>query len=561
MRTLFRLFRAGFHTTLLFFLPWGIGALLGTVLDIEQVASSAKDFARMFVLVALPLLVLQVVAIGVKVSRELRMARAEGVSGFVALVDALDRHVRILTERGMGMAVASLLMIGAALAAKFAELGVLAITGLGIVYIASTLATVVSAFSVRGFDARLMRRRGGIDRELAPSVVNAGEPVEERFCLTRVPVPPGFRLHIEEALPERLGGHTRFSLDRTVSRRDVTVTAPLAKTPRGVFHVGPADIGYEDVLGLTRVFVASRAKATLRCLPPLRPVMLGKKPRSEERAEGSATMLALLPSDEYFRTRPYVPGDDTRRVHWKQSLKQGKLILRVPETIPITPTRVRLVLDTFVPARSLSSDARLDEVLDLLVESWTALANALLQRGERVSLVVASVQNGSFTVRELECKRGQSRLWRSLGSEASWQSSLSLDRVLESLTPTSATSPERVTRGETTRTVVFSCGIGPFAHCPAGSHFVVADGASVVPEERLGDRSRLERLLRFSYPAGADDNRLDWAALLEPSRTRSSFLKGWLARSMQGLVAFASSNGGSPLIARRRGEAISLESP
>jgi hypothetical protein len=272
-------------------------------------------------------------------------------------------------------------------------------------------------------------------------------------------------------------------------------------------------------------------------------------------------MLALLPSDEHFRTRPYVPGDDTRRVHWKQSLKQGKLILRVPETVPITPTRVRLVLDTFLPPHSLSPDARLDDVLDLLVESWTALANALLQRGERVSLVVATAHHGGITVRELGCKRGQSRLWRSLGAEAAWQSSLSLDRVFERLTPTSQTPHAQSKHREITRTVVVSCGLAPFAQYPAGSRFVVADGASVIAEERPGKRSLLERLLRFPYPAGADDNRLDWAALVQRSPAGSPFIREVLTRAMQGLVSFASSHGGSPLIARRRGEAISLESP
>ncbi len=568
MRTLFRLLRAGFHGVLLFVLPWGTGALLGSVLDITQVAATATEFATTFAFVALPLCFLQLAAVGVKIRRELRINAREGVRGFAAFVAALERHLRVLTERGVGMAIASLVMVGLALAEKFAELGVLAITGLGALYLASTIASLASAFSVRGFDDRLTRRRGSIDRELAPSVVDAGDSVEERFRLARVPVPPGFRLHIEEALPERLGGHTRFALDRSVSRRELTVSAALPKTPRGVYHLGPADIWYEDVLGLTRVFVASRAKATLRSLPPLRPILLGPKPRSQERAEGSATVQALLPSDEYFRTRPYVPGDDTRRVHWKQSINQGKLILRVPEAVPITPTRVRLVLDTFLPPTHVMPDGRptaaLEDVLDLLVETWTSLAKALLMRGERVSLIAALRQDSAspVLVRELSCKRGESRRWRSLGAEASWQSEMSLDRVLPGLGPSDdMMQSARIRSHATTRTVILSCGLGGLAHLPTGTRVIVADGASVITPAPRSERSPLERLLRYAYPAGADDNRIDWARVFQRPAPIPRLMQDVLRRSMTSLVAFAASTGGAPLLARRRGHAISLEAP
>src|SRR5262249_17199524 len=157
---------------------------------------------------------------------------------------------------------------------------------------------------------------GAIDREMTPTVVDAGDPVEERFFLARVPVPPGFRLHIEEELPHRLGGDTRFAVDRSVSRAEVTISAPLPRTPRGVYRPGPADIWYEDILGLPRVFVAARATSSLRSLPRLRPVVFDRKPRSSAKSEGPLSVLARIATEEHFRTRPYVAGDDLRRVHW-----------------------------------------------------------------------------------------------------------------------------------------------------------------------------------------------------------------------------------------------------
>jgi uncharacterized protein (DUF58 family) len=309
--------------------------------DVSEVAETSSQFATFFAVVVIPLLLLQLVAIAVKISRELRVARAEGKRGLGIFVDAVDKHVRILTSRGLGMAGASLIMVGLALGAKWGQFGVLAVAGLGIMYIASTAATVVSAFAVRAFDDRIRRGRGAIHREMSPSVVDAGDSVEERFFLARVPVPPGFRLHIEEALPLRLGGDTRFALDRSVSRAEVTVAAPLPRTPRGVYRVGPASIWYEDILGLTRVFVATRASATLRALPRLRPVVFEKNPRSTSKSEGPLSMLARIATEEHFRTRPYVTGDDLRRVHWKQSINTGNLIVRVPEAIPCGSSSIR----------------------------------------------------------------------------------------------------------------------------------------------------------------------------------------------------------------------------
>jgi uncharacterized protein (DUF58 family) len=440
MKTLWRLLRIGFHGTLLFVLPWGVGAIVGMVFDVREVEETANQFASYAALILLPILLLQLAAITVKVAREIRSAKADGRRGGSVVVDALDRHVKVLTTRGIAMAGASLLMVFVALERKFGQFAALAVAGLGLMYIASTAATIVSAFWVRAFDDRVRRTRGAIDREISPTVIDAGDAATERFHLARVPVPPGFRMHLEERLPERLGGDTRFAVDRTVSGSEVTVSAPLPRTPRGLYRLGPAEVWYEDILGLTRVFVAARAVASLRVLPRLRPVVFDRQPKSYTKAEGSLSVLSRIASEEHYRTRPYVAGDDLRRVHWKQSINTGQLVIRVPEAVPYAPSRVRLVLDTFLPphlrvaadagGRRVKSGERavarapeaMDEVLDLLVEGWIALAHALQKRGEMVTLVLAvrPEPGANAVVRSVDCKRGDERKWRAIGSDAAW---------------------------------------------------------------------------------------------------------------------------------------------
>jgi uncharacterized protein (DUF58 family) len=570
MRTLYKLLRAGFHTGLLFVLPWLTGALTGMAFDVSEVSETSGQFASVFAMVVLPLLLLQIVAISIKVSRELRARRVDGRRGVGAFVDAVDRHVRILTGRGMGMAAISLLMVAIALSAKWGQFGVLAVAGLGIMYIASTAATLVSAFAVRAFDDRVRRGRGAIDREMSPTVVDAGDAVEERFFLARVPVPPGFRLHIEEQLPHRLGGDTRFALDRSVSRAEVTVSAPLPRTPRGVYRLGPANIWYEDVLGLTRVFVASRASASLRSLPRLRPVLFDRKPRSSAKSEGPLSVLSRTATEEHFRTRQYVQGDDLRRVHWKQSINTGNLMVRVPEAIPYAPTRVRIVLDTFLPpgwrvaatagGRKLKQGERaiarapdaMEDVLDLLVEGWVGLAHTLLKRGEKVTLVAPVKDGDAIVVREIECKRGEERKWRAIGADAAWQHEVDPGSLMTRADPTNAKASS----------IVVSAGLAAGSVRPTpGTSFVIADGASVILDPRSDDLGFLRRVFISDYPVGADDNRMDLAKVFSPRPPKPETVRAELTRAMSFAVDHARSSNAPVTIVRRRGQALSLETP
>jgi hypothetical protein len=593
LRMLYRLLRAGMHTALLFVLPWLTGAVVGMAFNIDEVTETQASFARRFAILIVPLLVLQLVAIIVKVRRDVRsqalqnMGQREGsvpTRRFSVWVDAIDRHVRVLTGRGVGMVIASLGMVAVALAAKWGQFGVIAVAGLGIMYLASTSATLVSAFSVHAHGERMQRgerNRGTIEREMSQAVIDAGDAVEERFVLAHVPVPPGFRLHIEEELPARLGGDTRFALDRKVSQGEVSVSAPLPRTPRGVYQLGPAAIWYEDVLGLTRVFVASRACASLRALPRLRPLLFDRKVRARSEAEGPHAMLSRVPTDEYFRTRTYAPGDDLRRIHWKQSINTGQLVVRVAESVPFTPTRVRLVLDTYVPpklrvnarasGRRLRDGERnvarapelLDDVLDLLVEVWVGIAHMLVERGEIVTLACA-IANGNgggvrTTLREVPCKRGEQRKWRSLGADVTWQNDVTPDALFAS-TPNASNAYRQGAKPASA--IVVSAGLGLAASAPpAGTSYVIADGAQVIEEPRAIDRSWLARQLLYDYPVGAEDNRMNLRKLFSQKPPTHNAVRDALMNATAAAIEHARSVQAPAFIARRRGLAITLETP
>lgn len=568
MKSLLRWLNAAFHTSLLFVLPWILGALAGLLFDIDEVSGTKERFASLYALVVVPLMALQLWAIVTKVGRELRAERARGRRGMAVMSAAVERHARVLTHRGFGMAIAAFAMLVLALAAKWGQFGVLAIAGLGLMYLASAYATTISAFAVRDFDERVQRRRGGLQRLVSPPLLEAGDPATERFVLERVPIPFFFRMHVDEDLPSRLGGDTRFALDRSVSRASVTISAPLPRTPRGVYALGPASIWYEDILGLTRVFVAARAEASFRALPRMRPLTFERKPKSLARAEGTRSILSNLATEDHFKTRTYVHGDDRRRVHWKRSINAGELVVRVPESVPFAPTRIRLILDTHLPpAWRVSPQALgpiregsperarapepLEDVLDLLVETWIALAHMLVRRHESVTIACAVREGDRIAVRELVCARGEERRWRALGSDVAWQLEIGAAELVTSAADDAPASSILVTAGLS----------GLLPPMGEGSSVVVADGATVISPSSDRPVSTLERLLTYDYPVGADDNAVGLRQLFAPKPRDPERVLRDLGQALAVTVTQARAAATTAFVARRRGAALSLEQP
>jgi Protein of unknown function DUF58 len=278
-----------------------------------------------------------------------------------------------------------------------------------------------------------------------------------------------------------------------------------------------------------------------------------------------------MATEEHYRTRPYVPGDDLRRVHWKQSVNTGQLVVRVPEAVPYAPTRVRLVLDTYLPpglrvaanagGRALKEGERaiarapevLDDVLDLLVEGWVGLAHTLLRRGEAVSLVVAVKDGDRIVVKELECKRGEERKWRSIGADVAWQNDFTVEQAVSSVAP--------LTQAKASSVVVSAGLFAPPSPPGPGTSYIVADGASIVHDPPKDDLGPLRRFFFFDYPVGAEDNRIDWRKLISPKPPSVLAVRTALARATLLAVDHARAAGAPVLLVRRRGLHLSLEAP
>jgi uncharacterized protein (DUF58 family) len=328
-------------------------------------------------------------------------------------------------------------------------------------------------------------------------------------------------LVVEDDNTERLGTESRYAIGPGARKSTVTVAGRLRATPRGLHRLGPARISYQDALGLTRVGVASVAVADLLVLPRFVPLEIVEPPRSRLQSPDVVARPHRFATDDPFRFREYVTGDDTRRIVWRMSIRTGRLHVRVPETRETATKAIVLALDSWLaPGTALRSSAAIHDVLDRLVETWISLARELRERGNSVSLVaVADSPDGERRIERLA--EQDLRLWQDLGARASWQGSFDLDALVAHV-------------GPETELVVVSSRIDP---PPAALHGSLT-WVYRAPLDALGTRSPgllraltgdgpgsglriLDAIFRLPAPSASDDSTL-WRQLRGVLRLRRS---------------------------------------
>ncbi len=418
----------------LFVLPFVVGGAASLFFETSEVVETGDAMLILALIFIVPPLLVQALGVIIKVGRERIYLREAGKETSDEILASIHRHMRIVTPRGWLALLTGLWFVVLALSAKWASLGLLAVLSLLLFYVVLGATSFLSTFQVRTFERGLGRGVAGIRRELSPAVVLAGQVAEERLHLTKVPVPTGFTLLIEDPNPPELETESRYAVGAGARRKAVTLSGTFRKTPRGLHRLGPARIWYQDALGFTRVSVASLATADLKVLPRFRPLTILEPPRSRLEAPDVLTKPHRFATEDHFRFKEYQAGDDTRRIHWRLSIRTGRLQVRLPETRETTTRQVVLVLDTFLPKGRMLEDAvGMGRILDELVEAWISLADELVDRGDQVTLVTAADDGrGHIRVERLDC-RGESRRWQDLGARARWQGDFDLPRVVGTL--------------------------------------------------------------------------------------------------------------------------------
>jgi uncharacterized protein (DUF58 family) len=343
-----------------------------------HVASAAPRADRLTAAVAFllgPLWVAMAVALAGRCLDALRRP-----SGEVSLLEVLD----VLTASGSSLMWTAAAALVAAVRIGWASLSVVGLMGLCF----AELVVVWTLLAAGGTDPW---RRASLSRRLVPATVVEGDPVVEEIHILGARIPTGFRLFASGRIGPRWAT-SRYVVGEAAAGGEVLLSSDVGPAIRGEHHAEPLEIWLQDVFGLCHSVRCRAGEAGLTVLPRVRPVdgteeVIGgggyaKEPRPLQ-----------LPTEGSLRLREYQPGDDARRIHWVRSLTARQVVVRLPDELPPDRPTVRVVLDTFLHgAGQLAGDAP-SELLDALVQVWLGTAQALAERGARVTLVAAGTRS------------------------------------------------------------------------------------------------------------------------------------------------------------------------
>ena len=144
---------------------------------------------------------------------------------------------------------------------------------------------------------------------------------------------------------------------------------------RGRYRIGPLDVIIEGPFGLFAAVRVIRSDHELMVQPRLRPLPRWPliQPESWGPAAGAASPYRnpTLP----VTTRPMLPGDSPRWIHWKQTARTGRLQVREAE--PATGGHTVLIVDLDAQAYRRRSDG----LADTAVELAASIGHAALRAG------------------------------------------------------------------------------------------------------------------------------------------------------------------------------------
>jgi uncharacterized protein (DUF58 family) len=190
----------------------------------------------------------------------------------------------------------------------------------------------------------------------------------------------------QDALPPELGAAegegARFVLPRIAASAQTTVSYGVRPVRRGRYLIGPLSVRLADPFGfceIVRTFSTTARVSVLPAIAPLRINRLGGQWSlgGESRQRGITTG-----GEQDVTTRPYRPGDDRRRVHWRTTARTGELSVRREEQP--WQSRATVLLDTRLAVHSPGSRS---ESFEFAVAAAASISAAMINGGYGVRLV------------------------------------------------------------------------------------------------------------------------------------------------------------------------------
>ena len=256
-----------------------------------------------------------------------------------------------------------------ALVASGRILGVLELFVIG----AATGALVVAALVI----VYLSRLRLAVARQITPPRVYAGTPSRVELSIRN----DGERTTPVLRLFDPVSGTRGADLLLSPLEPDVVNRAAyrLPTDRRGIIEIGPLEVIVGDPFGLAASSTEAAPLAELTVYPRVDDIVAVPHTSGDDPYAGADHPSALGRSGEdFYALRPYVVGDDLRRVHWPSTARRDELTVRQDE-LP-WQGRVSVLLDVRRNAHTPAS-------LELAVSAAASIITACWKRRDLVRLM------------------------------------------------------------------------------------------------------------------------------------------------------------------------------
>jgi uncharacterized protein (DUF58 family) len=215
---------------------------------------------------------------------------------------------------------------------------------------------------------RLSSRGLRFSRALPPGVrITAGSPARVDLLLSNRSRFGSSRVSVADRLPEPR------SFEALPLRGETAIGAPLVFARRGIYELGPAEVGVTDPFGLLRFVRRFGERTEVVVYPEVHD--LGDFPLRGGNTEVGTRGLHGHRGDEFASLREYRHGDDRRHIHWKSVARTGELYVK--EFALEAPRRYAVILD--LRREGLRApEAEVEDAVSAAASVLTRLARARL---------------------------------------------------------------------------------------------------------------------------------------------------------------------------------------
>ncbi len=239
-------------------------------------------------------------------------------------------------------------------------------------------ATLLAAFVLGALWHLTLGLDLGVSRTTTPAVLRAGTPAQVDLVLQNRARRSTPIIELLDRVENTQGAKLHLAAIRPGDEARVSYRLPTRR--RGPMSVGPLTLDLGDPLGLVHSELTAAAatpllvRAALLDFAPVR-ATAGHDPVAEQHRHRALAVAG----EEFHSLRPYVVGDELRRVHWPHSARSNELVVRTEERA--RTGRVTVVLDV---RRRADGD---DEAFERAVSAALSALVAGYRGGEAVQFL------------------------------------------------------------------------------------------------------------------------------------------------------------------------------